>query len=118
MKVTTTHILPAFDLRAKGKTRHIGKKYYYELQEHIFRGQSLEPTIGTRGAAMYILHRVIEESKYWGGTGDPEKAGVVELLQAIGEITDGFDIGPNMGPEFEGWGKDLTNNPFRPLDRG
>lgn len=117
MGITPSHLNPAFDPRAfavnptTGKTIHRGRKYYYDLQENIFREQSEEPTITTRGAAMYILHRVIEEAKYWGGTGDPSRAGVIELLDAIGDQTKGFDIGPNL----DRWGQPLTKNPFKPV---
>ncbi len=113
MTIEPSHLNPAFDLRATGKTKHWGRKYYYDLQEN--NEQSPEPTISTRGAALYILHRVIEEVKYWGGTADPTKQGIVELLGKIGEATDGFDIGPNLGPQFVRWGQPLTRDIFRPL---
>lgn len=116
MTIKTSNLLPAFDSRAKFFTKHRGRMYYYETQaDQQDRYQSDEPTITTRGAAMYILHRVIEETKYWGGTGDPAKAGVLEILQKIGEQTNGFDIGPNMGEGETGWGKQLTKNPFKPF---
>ena len=66
MPIEPTHLNPAFDLRASGKTLHRGRKYYYDLQENS--EQSTQQTISTRGAALYILHRVIEETKYWGGS--------------------------------------------------
>src|SRR3989344_201993 len=104
--------LPAFDTRAKYKTKHIGRMYYWEGQNESV--QSTEPTITSRGTALYLLHKVIEESKYWGGSGDPAKAGVVELMNAIGQMTNGFDMGPNMGPGEKGWGKPFSKNPFNP----
>jgi hypothetical protein len=115
-----THINPAFDMRATTKDKHMGRRYYYDLQENVSR--SLKPTITTRGAALYILHRVIEETKYWGGTNDPRRAGVIEVLEEIGKRISGYDIGPNMGYEeggekLKGWGRSLPINPFRPRGR-
>ena len=123
MSLYSTHLNPALDHPERfkkvgidyGKTKHWGKKYYYDIPDMMFREQSPYPTITTRGAALYILHRVIEKAKYWDGKGDPSKAGVVDLMQAIGEITDGFDIGPNIGPGFSRWGTQLTRNPFKPF---
>lgn len=125
MPVKPSHLNPAFDTRAfqitpSGKTRHMGRKYYYDLQENnygtLYGKASPDPTISTRGAALYILHRVIEETKYWSSEqAPPGNIGVIELLQAIGEITDGFDIGPNIGPGFIRWGQPLTRNPFKPI---
>lgn len=118
MTITPTNISPAFDLNSfrinptTGRTIHMGRKYYYELQENTVH--SMQPTMTTRGAALYLLHRVIEESKYWGREGDPGP-GVLQALQAIGAQTEGFDIGPNLGPGFKRWGKTLTRNPFRPV---
>ncbi|MEK6983946.1 MAG: hypothetical protein AABX33_05210 [Nanoarchaeota archaeon] len=122
MTIRPSHLNPAFDPRAEDKDKHIGRKYYYDLQENILSHQSEKPTITTRGAALYILHRVIEETKYWGGTGDPNKAGVMEVLEAIGDAIGGYDIGPNIGLVTEGgkfsgtkyWGHDLPRNPFKP----
>lgn len=112
--IKPTNLLPAFDLRGeKFKTKHRGRMYYYETQNES--EQSTEPTITTRGAAMYILHRVIEEVKYWGGTDEPSKAGVVEILREIGGQTGGFDIGANMGEGERGWGKNLSKDPFNPF---
>ena len=49
------------------------------------------------------------------------KAGVMEVLEAIGQRTEGYDIGPNISSVVEGgevklksWGRSLTKNPFRP----
>jgi hypothetical protein len=114
MQLSPSQISPAFDLREKSKTIHLGRKYYYETQAE--NQLSDKATITTRGAALYILHRVIEETKTWGGPGN-EKAGVVELMEAIGKQTGGFDIGANMGPDLKGWGKPLSTNPFRPRGR-
>ncbi len=121
MTIEPSHLNPAFDLRAPGRTLHRGRKYYYDLQENIFNEQSKEPTITTRGAALYILHRVIQDTKYWGGMNDPNRTGVIEVLEAIGRIINGYDIGPNIGYYMEKgeaklkvWGKDLPINPFRP----
>ena len=123
MPIEPSAFNPAFDLSVykttptTGKTRHVGRKYYYDTQDNlgITVKQSQEPTITTRGAAMYILHRVIDEVKYWGESSDSNRAGVIQLLKAIGEITDGFDIGPNLGPGFARWGLPLTRNPFEPV---
>lgn len=116
MTIVPRDRLPAFDLRAidvtalgkelnKKKTKHLGRIYYYETQNESVQKDA--PTITTRGAAMYILHRVIEETKYWE---DIEK-----ILAAIGEKTDGYDIGPNMGVEEKGWGKKFTRHPLKPF---
>ena len=123
--IRTSNYIPAFDLRAlknkNPKAKHLGHKYYYETQNEC--EQSDQPTITTRGATMYILHRVIEDTKYWGDSNDPKKIGVLQLLKAIGEETGGFDIGPNMGPQgyddkgeptYPGWGKPLSKDPFNP----
>lgn len=112
MTLKPSHVSPAFDLRAKGRTIHMGRKYYYDVQGPGIT-KSTEPTISTRGAALYILHRVIEESKYWGD--DPTKPGVLQALERIGAATSGFDIGPNLGPGFKRWGLPLTRNPFKPV---
>jgi len=116
MKMGTSHLEPAFDLRAKEAAKHIGRKYYYNLQDDIQREKSTKPTITTRGAAMYILHRVIEETKYWDNSDDPKKPpGVVQVMQAIGAQTNGFDIGPNMRLDSPqpGWGRPFSRHPFR-----
>ncbi|MBI2647197.1 hypothetical protein HYW99_01860 [Candidatus Woesearchaeota archaeon] len=119
--ITPTHLNPAFDLRVKHKHKHIGRKFYYAVQGDINEfaeshpNWSKAPTITTRGAALYILHRVIEQTKYWGGGQDPNKIGVIEVLRAIGELTSGYDIGANLSIR---WGKPLTKNPFRPKQSG
>ena len=116
MTIAPRDRLPAFDLRAidvtalgkelnKQKTKHLGRIYYYETQNESVQKDA--PTITTRGAAMYILHRVIEETKYWE---DIEK-----IWAAIGEKTDGYDIGPNMGVGEKGWGKPFTRHPLKPF---
>ena len=116
MKINATHLNPAFDLRAKKAAKHIGRKYYYNLQDDIQREKSTEPTITTRGAAMYILYRVIEETKYWDSKDDPNKPpGVIQVLDAIGGEINGFDIGPNMRLDSPqpGWGMPFSRNPFK-----
>ncbi|MBI1935865.1 hypothetical protein HYS31_05480 [Candidatus Woesearchaeota archaeon] len=118
MKMKASHLNPAFDTRAKGNDIHLGRVFYYDVQDHC--EQSPYPTITTRGAALYILHRVIEESKYWGGKNQDISQGyrgVIETLLAISKVTEGYDIGANMGrPEahYPGWGKPLPRNPFKP----
>lgn len=120
-----THINPAFDMRATAKDKHMGRRLYYDVQENVVK--SKKPTITSRGAALYILHRVIEETKYWGGGMSPGKAGVMEVLEAIGNKISGYDIGPNMELKIEvdangeikdvkrpGWGRSLPTNPFKP----
>ena len=120
--VGPTHLNPAFDLRRDFKYRskrdiHVGRKYYYDLQENS--KQSKNPSMTTRGAAMWILSRVIERAKYWNET--------TQLLEQIGAQISGYDIGPNLqvkvGTNKEGepegvperWGKTLTKNPFKPI---
>ncbi len=124
---------PAFDLRALRTTvlgkeidkqliKHWGRPFYYETQnDQIERYQVKDKTLAsprgatitTRGAALYMFHRVIEEVKHWGG--EAERKGVLELFTAIGEQTEGWDIGPNMGEGETGWGKNLTWNPLKPF---
>ena len=116
MTIAPRDRLPAFDFRAidttalgktlnKQKTKHLGRIYYYETQNESVQKDA--PTITTRGATMYIVHRVIEETKYWE---DIEK-----IWAAIGEKTDGYDIGPNMGVDEKGWGKKFTRHPLKPF---
>lgn len=93
-------------------SKHMGRKLYYDVQDNT--EPSDEPTITTRGAAMYILHRLIERAKYWEGKGDEKYAGIMELIDFIGKEIGGWDIGPNLGPNFSRWGKPLTKNPFKP----
>ena len=126
IKITPTHLNPAFDLRARRldlqiARKHIGRKLYYDLQENTAEDDNFNksPMISTRGAALYILARVIEDVKYW------DEA--IALLDAIGEQTHGFDIGPNLqgreerasdgtiDVQFGRWGKALTYNPFKPI---
>lgn len=121
-----TQLNPAFDWRAKGKAIHLGRKYYYNIQDNVETSKEpnkpSEPTMTTRGAALYILHRVIEETKYWGANVSPDRAGVIEILEAIGDATLGYDIGPNIeytrdpekGAVLHSWGHELTRNPFKP----
>ncbi len=106
------------------KPIHRGRKLYYDLQENIAlpHNQSEEPTISTRGAALFILHRVIEETKYFRDTNEPSLSGVIQVLEEIGRRTEGYDIGPNIGyDEATGtlkiWGHPLTINPFKPQQR-
>lgn len=107
---------PAFDVRAfqmfpkSGVSKHLGRKLYYDVQDNVEK--SKEPTISTRGAALYILHRIIERAKYWDGKG--EQTGVIQLIEELSKEIGGWDIGPNLGPNFSRWGKPLTKNPFRP----
>ncbi|MBS3113781.1 hypothetical protein J4448_01645 [Candidatus Woesearchaeota archaeon] len=109
--IKSTHLNPAFDLKnATGKAIHWGRKYYYEGQDQSV--QSKEPTLTTRGAALYMLHRVIDQTKYWGGSGNKE--GVLQLLSKIADQTHGYDIGPNLGR----WGRPLTKDPFKPQQSG
>lgn len=125
MTIEASHLNPAFDLRTYipttgGKTldrdrmMYPGRKYYYEGQDQSVKSD--HPTITTRGAALYILHRVIEETKHWSSAEDPTRPGVMELLDLIGGEINGFDIGPNMNlnRESPGWGRRFSNNPFRP----
>ena len=124
---------PAFDLRALRTTvlgkeidkqliKHWGRPFYYETQNDQIERYQLKDktlasprgaTITTRGAALYMFHRVIEEVKHWGG--EAERKGVLELFTAIGEQTEGWDIGPNMGEGETGLGKNLTWNPLKPF---
>lgn len=113
-----THLNPAFDMRTNEKDKHMGRRLYYDIQENV--AKSKKPTITSRGAALFILHRVIEETKYWGGEMSPGKAGVMEVLDEIGNKINGYDIGPNMAlriengdPKRPGWGKPLPTNPFK-----
>ena len=105
-KFSPTPFNPAFDMRVLKKhgeefrTIHQGRKLYYQTQSYT--DKSDKPTITTRGASMYILHRFIDSVKYW----DHIERG----LRAVGEKTEGFDIGPNLYR----WGKQLSKNPFRP----
>lgn len=109
--IKSTHLNPAFDLKnATGKAIHWGRKYYYDGQDQSV--QSKEPTITTRAAALYILHRVIDQTKYWGDSGNKE--GVRQILAKIADQTKGYDIGANLGR----WGKPLTKDPFRPGQSG
>lgn len=122
--IKPTHINPAFDLRRDFKFRskrdiHLGRKLYYDLQENMFDEQSKNPTMTTRGAALWILARVIERAKYWDET--------IKLLEDIGGKIDGYDIGPNIQFYLERdskggttvqpkrWGERLTKNPFKPI---
>lgn len=124
--VKPTHLNPAFDLRRDPKYRskrdlHVGRMYYYELQEHCFNPEymSKNSTMTTRGAAMWILARIIERAKYWDQT--------VQLLEQIGGQISGYDIGPNLQvrvtadekgerkAEPQRWGKTLSRNPFTPI---
>lgn len=117
--ISPSHLNPAFDIRAKDVwNKHLGRVYYYDVQDDC--EVSPLPTITTRGSALFILHRVIEESKYWGGNQGAGYTGVLEILERIGTTkTNGFDIGANMGrpPKYPGWGKRLPMNPFTP-ERG
>ena len=109
--IKSTHLNPAFDLKnATSKAIHWGRKYYYDGQDQSV--QSKEPTLTTRGAALYILHRVIDQTKYWGNTGNNQ--GVLQLLSRIANQTHGYDIGPNLGR----WGRPLTKDPFKPQQSG
>ena len=109
--IKSTHLNPGFDLKnATGKAIHWGRKYYYDGQDQSV--QSKEATITTRGAALYILHRVIDQTKYWGNSGNKE--GVLQLLSKIADQTHGYDIGPNLGR----WGRPLTKDPFKPQQSG
>ena len=117
--IKSTHLNPALDFEEYSKRKrkvfpeksiHWGRKYYYDGQDQSV--QSKEPTITTRGAALYILHRVIDQTKYWGDSGNKE--GVKQLLEKIADQTHGYDIGPNLSR----WGRPLTKNPFRPNQSG
>ncbi len=109
--IKPSHLNPAFDFKnATDRTIHWGRKYYYEGQDQSV--QSKEPTITTRAASLYILHRVIDQTKYWGDSGNKE--GVLQLLAKIADQTSGYDIGPNLAR----WGRPLTKNPFRPGQSG
>ncbi len=110
--ISPTHLNPAFDFRAlellhhtQGlstlNTIHMGRKLYYETQDNTTHSD--KPTITTRGAALYIVHKVIEEIRQWDE--------IQRMFAEIGEETHGYDIGPNL----ERWGKQLTRNPFRPF---
>lgn len=103
--IRPSHLNPAFDLSVNEKAKHLGRKFYYDTQDHS--AQSKKKTITTRGAALYILSRAVEEIKYW----DEH----IKLLEAIGEKTGGYDIGPNIGPGAIRWGQPLTKNPYKPL---
>ncbi|MBI2658654.1 hypothetical protein HYX05_00945 [Candidatus Woesearchaeota archaeon] len=122
--IKPTHINPAFDLRRKSEFRskrdiHLGRKLYYDLQENLYNEQSKNPSMTTRGAALWILARVIERAKYWDET--------IHLLEEIGGKIEGYDIGPNIQYRVETdakgepavkpgrWGTRLTKNPFKPI---
>jgi len=124
IKMKPTHLNPAFDLRRKSpqensrKDKHLGRKLYYNVQDNV--EQSKNPTMTSRGAALYILANVIERVKYWNEA--------IELLGAIGNDTQGYDIGPNIQGEIKigkdgkpeaslkRWGISLTKNPFLPIE--
>ncbi len=110
MTMRPNHLNPAFDVRASRVDKHIGKVYYYDLQDNT--EMSINPTITTRGAAMYILYRVIEEAKYFGHA--EGKVGALQLLRAIADKTEGYDIGPNLGR----WTNSLTKDIFKPGQSG
>lgn len=118
VELKPSHLNPAFDIRrgpveSSKKDIHLGRKLYYDLQENT--ENSNNPTMSTRGAALWILARVIEDTKYF-------ENDTIQLLDAIGTKTLGFDIGPNLQGYVEGgeiklkrWGTTLTKNPFRPI---
>ncbi len=108
--IRPSHLNPAFDLETrwkgkKWKSKHLGRKYYYDTQDHM--PESTKRTITTRGAALNILATVIDKTKKWDEMN--------QILEAIGEKIYGYDIGPNLGPELVRWGKPLTKNPFKPI---
>lgn len=123
INIIPTHLNPAFDLRRGSpeansrKDKHLGKKLYYDIQEGCEKSKN--PTMTTRGAALYILANVIERVKFFNE--------VKELLAAIGDKTEGFDIGPNLqleptidkegkaGVTAKRWGAFFTKDPFSPI---
>ena len=122
VKMESSNLNPAFDVSAfklfpkSGIAKHLGRKLYYDVQDNVEK--SNEPTISTRGAALYILHRIIERAKYWDAKGNVQQTGVIQLIEEISKEIGGWDIGPNLGPDFSRWGKPLTKNPFRPQEPG
>lgn len=110
MPMRPDHLNPALDVRARRVDKHIGRVFYYDVQGNTEK--SINSTITTRGGAMYIFYRAIEESKYFGDLEGYE--GALQLLRAIADKTEGFDIGPNL----DRWARPLTKNIFRPKQSG
>ena len=92
MPMQPTHLSPAFDFKGRGvKIIHKGRKYYYDTQE--FCEQSDDRMVSSRGAALYIVHRVLEKTKYFDPA--PGSKGALEIIKYISSQTDGLDIGAN-----------------------
>jgi len=98
-----TNLNPAFDRRAlKKEWYHIGRKYYYGYPDCInyyakkdggyfeVSGGPVkvndDPTIGTRGLAMYIVDRITREEKTW-----------KDIDAALAKFKH-FDYGPRVFP--------------------
>jgi len=107
MDMKPTHLNPAFDLRGKGSTPvHRGRKLYYDSQDNC--EPSPDYMISSRGAALYIVHRCIEEAKYFEPSTE-QGVGAQELIAAIGNEVGGLDLGPNL----EETGITFWKNPFK-----
>ena len=107
MEMRPTHLNPALDFRGKDNLAvHMGRKLYYDSQDNC--EPSPDYMISSRGAALYIVHRCIEEAKYFEPTAQ-QGAGAQELIAAIGKEVGGLDLGPNL----ETFGGNLWENPFK-----
>jgi hypothetical protein len=93
-----SNLSPALDLRAPKKWEHIGRMYYYDITDGIDASLIKEPMITTRGAAIFIIEKVIRKMKT---LKDAEK-----VLKGIATETKGFDYGPRK------WLGEFCDNPF------